>query len=67
MCDAKMRILSYGKQGCNTTHNAVRLEEETPEKRQEIAGQSIHTSTKVCMFTNLDILFMLPLPLFANI
>ena len=69
MCDAKMRILSYSKQGCNTTHKAVRLEEETPEKRQEIAGQSMHTSTKMCMFTILDIsfIFMLPLPFFANI
>ena len=58
VCDSKMRILSYGKQ-----------EEETPEKRQEIAGQSMHTSTIMCMFTILDIsfIFMLPLPFFANI
>ena len=41
-----------------SARQAVRLEVETHEKRQEIARQSMHTSTKVCMFTILDILFI---------
>ena len=43
--------------------------EEAGEADPKIAGQIMHTSTKVCMFTILDSLFifMLSLPYFSNI
>ena len=40
-----------------SARQAVHLEEETPENRQEI-GQSMHTSTKVCIFTTLDTVYL---------